>query len=171
MKDKKRISIKKILLIILCVVIVFFVAGLWYLSVAIYDENFNQRFTSDESLMFNISDFDGLQRTQYKFASNKGQMLTGYMYSFGSGQRGIVVLAHGFGGGGHNSYMDCANYFARHGYYAFAYDATGNDESEGEGVGGLPQGVVDLDYAISFIEGSKDFGNLPIVLFGHRNLK
>ena len=55
MKDKKRISIKKILLIILCVVIVFFVAGLWYLSVAIYDENFNQRFTSDESLMFNIS--------------------------------------------------------------------------------------------------------------------
>ncbi|MBO4508528.1 MAG: alpha/beta fold hydrolase [Spirochaetaceae bacterium] len=167
MKDKKRISIKKILLIILFVVIVFFVAGLWYLSVAIYDENFNQRFSSDESLMFNISDFDGLQRTQYKFASNKGQMLTGYMYSFGSGQRGIVVLAHGFGGGGHNSYMDCANYFARHGYYAFAYDATGNDESEGEGVGGLPQGVVDLDYAISFIEGSKDFGNLPIVLFGH----
>ena len=63
-------------------------------------------------------------------------------------------MAHGLGGGGHNSYMDCANYFARHGYYVFAYDATGNDESEGEGVGGLPQGVIDLDYAISFVEQS-----------------
>ena len=71
MKEKKRISIKKILLIILCTVIVLLVAGIWYLSVAIYNENFNLRFTSDEALMFYLSDFDGLQRTQYKFASNK----------------------------------------------------------------------------------------------------
>ena len=76
-------------------------------------------------------------------------------------------MAHGFGGGGHNSYIDCANYFAHHGYWVFAYDATGNDESEGEGVGGLPQGVIDLDYAITFVEGSGNFPNLPIVLFGH----
>ena len=169
MKEKKRISVKKILLIILCTLIVLFVAGMWYLSVAIYNENFNQRFTTDEALSFYLEDFEGLKRTQYKFPSNKGQMLTGYMYSVESGTepRGIVVMAHGFGGGGHNSYMDCANFFAHHGYYAFAYDATGNDESEGEGVGGLPQGVIYLSYAISFVEGNKDFGNLPIVLFGH----
>lgn len=167
MKEKKVISKKKIFLIVFCTLIVLFVVGVWILSVAIYNENFNQRFTSDPSLMFDISDFDGLQRTQYKFPSNKGQILTGYMYSYGSGQQGIVVIAHGFGGGGHNSYMDCADNFARHGYYVFAYDATGNDESEGEGVGGLPQGVIDLSYAISFIEGNKDFSRLPIVLFGH----
>ena len=80
------------------------------------------------------------------------QKLMGYMYSSGENQHGIIVIAHGFGGGGHNSYMDCANYFAHHGYYVFAYDATGNDESEDEGVGGLPQGVIDLEYAISFVE-------------------
>ena len=167
MSGKKAVSKKKILLIVLCSLIVLFIAGIWYLSVTIYNENFNLRFESDEALMFKLSDFEGLERTQYKFASDKGQMLTGYMYSVGSGQRGIVVMAHGFGGGGHNSYMDCANFFARHGYYAFAYDATGNDESEGDGVGGLPQGVVDLDYAISFLENNKDFVNLPIMLFGH----
>ena len=117
--------------------------------------------------MLYLDDFEGLQRIQYQFPSDKGQMLTGYLYSSGKEQRGIVIMAHGFGGGGHNSYMDCANYFAHNGYYVFAYDATGNDESDGNGVGGLPQGVIDLDYAVSFVEDSEEFPNLPIVLFGH----
>lgn len=154
-------------LIVLCIVIILLVAGDWALTVMVYNENFNKRFESYEPLMLYIEDFDGLKRTQYEFASDKGQKLTGYMYSSGENQHGIIIMAHGFGGGGHNSYMDCANYFAHHGYYVFAYDATGNDESEGEGVGGLPQGVIDLDYAISFVEESGNFPNLPIVLFGH----
>ena len=162
-KSKK----KKILIIILCIAAVLMVAGDQILTVMIYNENFDQRFESYEPLMLYVDDFDGLQRTQYEFSSDKGQELTGYLYSAGESQRGIIVMAHGLGGGGHNSYMDCANYFAQHGYYVFAYDATGNDESEGEGVGGLPQGVIDLDHAISFVEESGNFPELPILLFGH----
>ena len=162
-KSKK----KKFLFIVLSIVAILMIAGDWTLSVMVYNENFNQRFESYKPLMLYVDDFDGLQRTKYEFTSNKGQKLVGYMYSWGENQRGIIVMAHGFGGGGHNSYMDCANYFARHGYYVFSYDATGNDESEGEGVGGLPQGVIDLDYAITFVEESENFENLPIVLFGH----
>ncbi|WP_370631506.1 serine aminopeptidase domain-containing protein [Peptoniphilus sp. KCTC 25270] len=63
----------------------------------------------------------------------------GSLYSVGDNLKGIIIIAHGFGGGGHNSYLDCINYFAQNGYYVFAYDATGNDESEGEGVRGFPQ--------------------------------
>ena len=162
-KSKKR----GIILIVLCIAAVLLIAGDWALTVMIYNGNFNKRFESYEPLILYTDDFDGLQRVQYEFASDKGQKLTGYMYSSGQNQHGIIVMAHGFGGGGHNSYMDCANYFAQHGYYVFAYDATGNDESEGEGVGGLPQGVIDLDYAISFVEESGNFPNLPIALFGH----
>ena len=158
---------KRVLIIILCVAVVLIIAGDWVLTVTIYNENFNLRFESYKPLTLSVDDFDDLQRTKYVFPSDKGQKLTGYMYSSGENQRGIVVMAHGFGGGGHNSYMDCANYFAHNGYYVFAYDATGNDESEGEGVGGVPQGVIDLDYAISFVEGEENFPNLPIVLFGH----
>lgn len=165
---KKTISKKtKIILIVLCAVVVIIIAGLYAVAVIIYNDNFNKRFESYEPLMLYIDDFEGLERTQYQFPSDKGQLLTGYMYSFGEDQHGIVVMAHGFGGGGHNSYMDCANRFARSGYYVFAYDATGNDESEGEAVGGLPQGVIDLDHAIDFVEESGNFPDLPIVLFGH----
>lgn len=154
-------------IIILCAAAAIMIAGDWVLSVRIYNGNFNKRFESYEPLMLYVDDFDGLQRTQYEFFSDKGQKLTGYMYSSGENQRGIIVMAHGFGGGGHNSYMDCANFFAHNGYYVFAYDATGNDESEGEGVGGIPQGAADLNYAISFVEESGNFPDLPIALFGH----
>ncbi len=164
---KKTSKKKRILLTVLCIVIILLVAGDWALAAFIYGENFNKRFESYEPLMLYIDDFDGLGRTQYKFSSDKGQELTGYMYSSGENQHGIIILAHGLGGGGHNSYMDCVNYFAHHGYYVFAYDATGNDESGGEGLGGLPQGVIDLDHAISFVEESGNFPNLPIALFGH----
>ncbi|MDO4850432.1 MAG: alpha/beta fold hydrolase [Actinomycetota bacterium] len=146
--------------------LVLLVGAWWAFSTSVYDDNVNKRFESYEPLMLHVEDFEGLQRTRYEFPSDKGQMLTGYLYSSGDDQHGIVILAHGFGGG-HNSYMDCANYLARHGYYVFAYDATGNDESEGEGVGGFPQGTVDLDHAISFVETSDDFPDLPIGLFGH----
>jgi len=52
--------------------------------------------------------------------------------------------------------MNAADYFARNGYYVFAYDATAMDKSEGEGLGGIPQGVIDLDSAISFVERMDD---------------
>lgn len=117
--------------------------------------------------MFRVEDFEGLNSTNYEFPSDKNQILAGAMYSAGSDQKGIIILAHGFGGGGYNSYLDCINYFAQNGYYVFAYDATGNDESDGEGVGGFPQGQIDLDYAIDFVENSGNFPDLPIGLFGH----
>ncbi len=162
-KSKK----KRVLIIVLCIVTALLIVGDWILTVTVYNENFGQRFESYEPLMMYADDFDGLQRTRYEFTSDKGQKLVGYMYSAGEDQRGIIVMAHGFGGGGHNSYMNCANYFARHGYFVFAYDATGNDESAGDGVGGLSQGVIDLDYAIKFLEESGNFPDLPIGLFGH----
>ncbi len=164
---KKKRSKIKIILIILACVLVLLTGGWWAFSVKVYNDNINQRFETYEPYRFSVEGFEGLQRTKYEFPSDKGQMLTGYMYSAGEDQRGIIVIAHGFGGGGHNSYMDCADYFARHGYYVFAYDATGNDESEGDGVGGFPQGVIDLDHAISFIEESGSFPDLPVGLFGH----
>lgn len=157
---------KRVLLIIAIAIPIILLIGWWIFSVYIYDSNINVRCQSYEPKMFRVSDFEGLECTEYSFPSNKGQKLAGYLYSAGEDQRGIVVLAHGYGGG-QNSYMDCANYFAQNGYYVFAYDATGCDDSEGKGVGAAPQGVVDLDYAISFVESNKNIPDLPIVLFGH----
>ena len=164
---KKTRSKKKIILIVLLCLIIFLFVGWWIFCVVMYEENFNIRGDSFEPLMLRVEDFEGLECTEYTFPSDKGQKLAGYLYSFGEEQKGIVIMAHGFGGGGHNSYMDAADYFARNGYYVFAYDATAMDKSEGEGLGGVPQGVIDLEHAISFVESGSDIPELPVVLFGH----
>lgn len=156
---------KKVLIVIAVCVLVLLVVGWGAFCVIMYNDNLNIRGESYEPLMLRTEDFEGLNCTEYSFPSDRGQKLAGYLYSAGENQRGIVVIAHGFGGGGHNSYMDCADWFARNGYYVFAYDVTGTDRSEGKGTGGTPQGVIDLDRAISFVEG--EIPDLPVVLFGH----
>jgi len=135
---------------------------------AVYDQFFGIRYESYEPTEWKPEDFDGLLRDRYTFASNNGQVLTGYKYYKGDGEvKGLVVLAHGFGCGGQRNYMDVANYFATNGYAVFAYDITGNDESEGEAVNGLPQGAIDLDYALRFVKSHEEFKDMPIVLWGH----
>lgn len=165
MSEKKRM--KKKIWIPLLSALVLLLSLCWAMTVRIYSKNFDRRFESYVPLMLSVDDFDGLQRTRYEFPSGSGQKLIGYLYSTDAEPKGIVIMAHGFGSGGHNSYMGIANYFARHGYAVFAYDATGNDESPGAGAGGLPQGVIDLEHAISFVEDSGLFPALPIGLFGH----
>ncbi len=167
MAAKKPKSRKRIVLIVLLSIIVLIVIGWWAFCVKMYNDNFDISAVSYEPLMLHVEDFDGLECRDYSFPSDKGQLLAGYLYTNGDNQHGIVIIAHGFGGGGHNSYMDAADYFARNGYYVFAYDATAMDQSEGEGLGGVPQGVIDLDHAISFVESNNDIPDLPIVLFGH----
>ncbi|MBQ9691500.1 MAG: alpha/beta fold hydrolase [Eggerthellaceae bacterium] len=139
-------------------------------AVHIYNDSVVAHLNSYKPLMLHVEDYEGLTCDDYTFESDKGQKLQGYMYSAGENQRGIIVLAHGYGKG-HNSYMNCANYFAQHGYFVFAYDVTGTDKSEGvgaqNGIGGFPQSVIDLDYAISFVKESGNFPDLPIGLFGH----
>ena len=163
-KIKKKSKIKVVVLFLSIIIILLVGWGLF--CVEMYNENINVRCDDYVPLMLRVEDFDGLQCTEYSFPSDKGQNLAGYLYSCGENQQGIVIIAHGFSEG-HNSYMDGANFFAHNGYLVFAYDATGSGKSEGEGIGGTPQGVIDLDYAISFVESNEDIPNLPIVLWGH----
>lgn len=158
---------KKLLIITAAVLILFLVLPMG-ICICVYEQNFGVRFEPYAPLAFHPEDFPGLKRTEYSFPSNQGQTLAGYLYYTENTQpHGIVVIAHGLGGGGHTVYMDCAGFFARNGYYVFAYDATGNGESEGRSTVGLSQGLIDLDYTLSYLQTQEDFRDLPIMLFGH----
>lgn len=138
-------------------------------SQIILEKFFNTRINTYQPLWYEITDFENLQREKHIFDSNKGQKLTGYMYSSDtiSDQKGVIILSHGYGGGGQRTYMDCTNYLCSHGYYVFAFDNTGNDESEGDGIIGFPQGIIDLDYAINYVKTLESFKKYPLMLFGH----
>ena len=98
----------------------------------IYEDNFGDRYETYAPMARSVDEFDGLNVKRYTFSSDQGQKLVGYQYyKTLENTKGVVVISHGLGGGGHNSYMDVADFFTSNGYVVFAYDATGNDESEG----------------------------------------
>lgn len=134
----------------------------------VYQKFFQKRISTYDPLYYQLEDFPSLRREKHIFKTNNNRNLTGYMYYHsGVTQKAVVVLSHGFGGGGQRTYMDCTNYLCAHGFFVFAYDATGNDESEGNGIGGFPQGLIDVNHAIDYVENLDNFNQLPIVLFGH----
>lgn len=92
-------------------------------------------------------------------------LLQGYIYGVGQ-DRGLVVVAHGIGGGA-DSYLAQISYFVDQGWCVFAYDATGSFDSEGRSTKGFPQGLLDLRAALDFIEGEGSLSSLPVLLFGH----
>ena len=155
---KKWIGAGISLLVALCVI--------FALIAGSYHAVFAHRFETAERKVQDLGDFPDLQYEDVTFPSNKGQRLAGRFYLAQQEPKGIVVVVHGFGRGGLKSHIDVCDYFTRHGYTAFSYDATAYDSSQGRSSEGIPQGVIDLDYAIRFIEQSQ-YAGLPIMLWGH----
>ncbi len=165
---KKRTRI--VIGIVLAVLLIGGTVGLYFLAVSIYDSSFNYRCTTAEESAFDISEFPSMSRQRYTFTSNEGQTLVGYLYAqenLDTQEKAVIVFAHGLGAGGQTGYMDMFDYLTAQGYYVFAYDATANDESEGEVIGGLPQGFIDLDYAIDYVYTIEEICDLPVVLMGY----
>ncbi len=137
-------------------------------TVIVYESVFNRRYEAVSWMEYDVSEFEGLQMDSCSFPSDDGQILAGYRYSKENRDvKGVVVLVHGLGCGGQNFLMPFADLFTSEGYFVFAYDATGNGNSEGDSVRGLPQGVVDLDYALRYVKEDSDYEGLPIFLLGH----
>ncbi len=158
----KRILAAAVLIILLNALVIMPIA-----AVIVYESIFGERFETEPYFTHSPSDFEGLCCERSDFLSD-GVTLAGYKYSMAdTPSRGVVVMAHGYGGGGHNAYMPFAYEFARAGFAVFAYDARGNDNSGGSSVGGLVRGVIDLDNALIHVKSAPEYNGLPIMLFGH----
>lgn len=152
---------------------ILFLAIPFGVSIGIYQNHLGGRYSVAPWLKRDIGEFNGLKAQRHTFQSADNQELVGYAYSKdhltieGTASKGIIVISHGYGNGGQNLYMDVADFFTDHGYLVFAYDSTGNGESEGKSVRGIPQGVMDLDYAVQYLKSQKEFDDFPIMIFGH----
>ena len=158
----KRI-IKITSLFILSILLVHFVS-----TIIVYESIFNYRCTSLTYLMPTIEDYENLESTRHEFNTNKNNKLVGYLYSNKEiEEKALVVFSHGLGSGGQIGYLEIYNYLTSNGYYVFAYDATANDESEGSAIGGLPQGIIDLDNTINYVKTIEEVKDLPLMLMGY----
>ena len=142
-------------------------AVLFTLSAKMYNAMFGRVITPDDRRRTPY-EFKNLEVVECTFASNHGQKLAGYTYTKpGLDPAGVIIIAHGLGNGGQCVYMDAADYFTSHGYIVFSYDATAMDKSEGSTAYGMEQGVIDLSYAINYVEQDSVMKKYPLMLFGH----
>ena len=160
------------MMIVAIVLIAALLAGMVaaYCAVAsAYRKAFDYRCTTSTGNSYDIEKFPAMSRQQHTFPTRQGHLLTGYLYESADGgaAKALVVFAHGLGAGGQRGYLPMFDCLIRNGYCVFAYDATGNDESEGEAIGGLPQGYIDMDYAVTYAQGLEETEGLPLVLMGY----
>ncbi len=170
MQSNKKKIIISVVAAVLVLAVVGGMGGGYIAAVSIYSASFGYRCTTDAEAAFDIAEFPELARERHTFTTLQGHTLVGYLYKSTDPDvalKALLVFAHGLGGGGQTGYMDIFDYFCSQGYLVFAYDATANDESEGEEIGGLPQGFIDLDYAITYAEALPEAADLPTVLMGY----
>ena len=131
---------------------------------ATYDKQFQRADKPKFSGYLTYGDVDGYDRRVVRFRSGN-HALTGYVYGERN-DKGLVVIAHGLGGGAEN-YLAETMYFVDNGWRVFSFDCTGSHESEGKGTIGLPQSALDLNSALGYIESDSTLRDLPIMLYGH----
>lgn len=167
-EKKKKKKKNPIIVIIVAVILIF---GLAQLEIYMaYQFVFGRRFlTTDDLGIMTYEDFTDLSVTEDFFLSNNDQVLRGGFFSNKkfSEYKGIVVLSHGFGSGGYAWYLPQVSYLADHGYLVYTFDKTGADSSDGVDVRGLPQGIIDLQYALNHIKTMPQAEGLPLLLYGH----
>lgn len=148
--------------------LLFFLVSYIVLAVVL-DANFHNRGDGSSCLKYFVaSDFDGLNNYPVSFKSNKGQILRGYLYHYQdiTNYKALVIFNHGIGSG-HLAYTNIIYELAKAGYLVLAYDNTGCMLSEGKTMKSMIQGLVDIDYALDYVEKDSTLNKYKIYCVGH----
>ncbi len=163
--EVKKRSKKKIFFIIFIILIVIILIVIQIVTHVLLRQNFSRGEYSEFTSSYRYDHYkEDYSRTNISFKSGDNT-LQGYIYGEDN-DKGLVVLAHGIGGG-HEGYINEIVWFVDHGWRVFAYDATGSCTSEGDGTIGLPQSALDLDSALTYIEQDEELSALSKCLYGH----
>lgn len=165
MKTKKKA--RKILGIVLAAVVVIFSIASMIMVQSIFDDTFSRTAPREQGhtaylRYWDVEDQYGREAVSFLSGENR---LYGHLYGAGN-TGGLVVISHGMGGG-EESYFAETLYFVDHGYQVLCYSNTGCWDSEGKNCVGLNQSVLDLDAALTWVEGESRFDGVPVFLYGH----
>ena len=105
-----------------------------------------------------------LERTEVDIPSGQIE-LKGYLYT-ADNSNGLVVFSHGFHNGA-DDYLPVIEYLVDKNFDVLAYDGTGVYNSQGAGLVGMSQQLIDLDSVLQFVKNDQRLATKPLFLFGH----
>lgn len=162
---KNRPNIKKRIIWGVALFVLIFCAVSMIAVKLIFNDTFGRGEMSEYTTSLRYADVrEDYPRRPMEFYSGENR-LQAYVYGEDN-DKGLVVMSHGMGGG-HEGYIPDITWFVDHGWRVFAFDNTGSCESEGESIVGLVQSALDLDAALTYIEGNEELSGLERVLYGH----
>ena len=113
------------------IVLLIFIFG--YTTVkTVIDGIFSRRERPEYTAYVQFKDIMNTYSPELLSFSSGANKLQGYLFG-GNNRKGLVVVAHGLGGGA-EGYLPAILYFTDRGYQVFAYDNTGYHLSEGKTV-------------------------------------
>ena len=164
-QKRKKKYLKKGIAVLLLAAVILFSAGSFYQIHSKYLQAFGRVERPERTIYETYADISqDYSRTEISFSS-QGNKLKGYLYGPKKAEA-LVVISHGMGKGA-ESYIEETAYFVRRGFKVLAFDNTGSYESEGDGVTGLSQSVIDLDAALTYVEHNEELRKLPVLIYGH----
>lgn len=164
MASEKKFNLKRVLLIIITVILVFCTASLAVTKI-IYDGIFS-RYDTPADVPQALGDLvRGRQVCQFPSGENQ---LTGYYYAAAepAQSHGLILLVPGFSAGG-DDYLWQIRDLVAYGWGVFTFDTTGTLRSQGKNQVGFSQVLLDLEAALKYVEKNERFGYNELVLMGH----
>lgn len=154
------------LFLILSTILVLSCAGLILAGACICRKHFHTRFDGGGDYFPYFSTLHpGWNRREISFPSDYGDTLRGYIFSYSTNPKALIVLCHGYGMS-LNDYLPECEYFCRSGYGVLAFDGSGVGISDGM-LYGLPQHISDLQSCLDYVNSSPEWSRLPLLLYGH----
>lgn len=161
MKSKKGL-IKKILLIILGIIIVYLIASVVIVNL-VYDElRFNRHFDYDS--IANARDYN-LAARETDLKASDGVRIHIYEVMV-SEPKGVVIMLTGITGPSITHFYAEAKLVADAGYASILVDARGHGKSGGDKITFSIEDVKDVDAVVEYIEGQKRYKDIPVIVMG-----
>lgn len=137
-------------------------------TICIYDSFFERYERPDYDLYPGLFCYERvrgrLPREEFSIPSGDNK-LAAYYYKR-ENARALVVLAHGFHAGA-DDYLPLILELYERDYAVLTYDVTGVYSSEGEGVVGMCQALIDLDNVLNYAKVNAPFDTMEKVVVGH----
>lgn len=170
----RKINWKKASIVSAASLIPLSLLGTFALTWKVYQDSFGIRYDTDSELdlYLNHNDFPDLAFEERSFQTNNDNVLKAWLYHKQGTKfkkenfKAMIVLSHGMGEG-HLPYLPEIQALVQANYLVFSFDNTGCMSSEGNGVEGFPQGVIDLENALDYIKNDSILSSMCIGLYGH----
>lgn len=154
------------IIIPLTIILILLAAGAG-IAYAEYRRTFYVRMAEPEGFLERfLLDHPDLKHESFSCMSSRNCLIKGLRLIPETEPKALIVMTHGYNMSLEN-YLPLGRIFCRSGFMVIMFDGVGVGMSEGKGIYGLPQHILDMQSVLDAVSEDDTLSGLPLLLFGH----